>query len=396
MKALHRNPYSCLDGTRGSLGRGKGFAAASAQNLFLGLLLLSVCAASWGQDQEQNQAETNTQEQAQEEAQAAAAEPPEPPRYSSRLDRDRQLLAEAFPEQVRWLELPGPEGEALALYQPPLTANPKGSLLILHSADRDARWSPYLENLRRALPYRGWGSLSVTLPAPEPEPVPERPASTLPQPAPEREEEAIEEAAEDAEEQDQEAVEESEATEQQADEPEQEPEPEPLPPREERIGNRLDAAMALLDREGQRNLVLLVDSLSAPDVMTYFQAELEQADGQQAPSAGESPLSGPVRALILVNAYPYQALTREQLTQVFAVDSLPVLDVFMGPGKRRQETVKRHRAAASRQQLNHYQHWSLARPEPPDLDSSDNFWINRIQGFMHRQARGVEVSINQP
>lgn len=366
------------------------------QSLTLGLTLLSLCATIWGQDENQNPAESDTQEQAQQETQAPPAEPPEPPRYSSREDRNRQLLAETFPEQARWLELPGPEGEALALYQPPLTAYPKGSLLILYSADRDARWSPYLENLRRALPYRGWGSLSLTLPAPKPEPVPERPASTLPQPEPEQEEETTEEAAEDAEEQDQEDAEESEATEQQAEEPEPEPESEPLPPREERIGNRLDAAMALLDREGQRNLVLLVDSLSAPDVMAYFQAELEQAAGQQAPGTGESPLSGPVRALILVNAYPYQTLTREQLAQVFAVGSLPVLDVFMGPGQRQQETIRRHQAAANRQQLNHYQNWSLPRPEPPDLDSSHNFWINRIQGFMHRQARGVEVPVNRP
>ena len=365
------------------------------QSLTLSLALLSFCATAWGQDEDQNPAEPDAQKQVQEEAQAP---PAEPPRYNSHEDRDQQLLAGAFPEQVRWLELPEPEGEALALYQPPLTANPKGSLLILHSSDRNAQWSPYLENLRRALPYRGWGSLSLTLPAPEPEPVPERPADSLPQAAetgPEPEQnEATEGADEDAEEQDQEAAE--GAIEEPIEEPEQpeEPEPEPLPPREERIGNRLDSAMALLGREGQRNLVLLVDSLSAPEVMAYFQAELEQAAGQQAPNTGESPLSGPVRALILVNAYPYQALTLEQLKQVFAVGSLPVLDIFMGPGRGQQEAIKRHRAAANRQPLNRYQNWSLARPEPPDLDGSHNFWINRIQGFMHRQARGIEIPVN--
>lgn len=361
------------------------------QSLALGLTLLSFYATVWGQDEDQNPAESDAQQQAQEETQEAAAEPPEPPRYSSREDRDRQLLAEAFPEQVRWLELPEPEGEALALYQPPATANPKGSLLMLHSSDRNARWSPYLENLRRTLPYRGWGSLSLTLPTPEPEPVPERPAASLPQAAePDTEPADAEEGAENQEQEDQEQEEQNQEAAEEAEAAE------PLPPREERINNRLNSAMELLDREGQRNLVLLVDSLNAPAVMAYFQAELEQAAQQRPPATGESPLNGPVRALILVNAYPYQALSREQLNQVFAVDNLPVLDIFMTPGNRQQEVIKRHRAAANRQQLDHYQNWSLARPEPPDLDSSHNFWINRIQGFMHRQARGVEVPVNRP
>lgn len=343
--------------------------------LMLSLLLTPLTTLAQDEDEEPANGEVAEEEVAEEEAD-------EEPRYGSRRERDQQLLAQRFPEDTRWLELPAPETEALALFRPASDAEPKGALLLLYGAENPPHWPAHLDNLRRALPRHGWATLALTLPLPEPPPVPERPADEANGEEENADNDGDEENGED------------EGSE--ADEAEAPPE-DPLPPRAERIANRLDAAMAWLDREGQGNLVVLVDDASAETVMTHLQPQLEAGAGGEPPSTGESPLTGPVRAVILVNTVPGPRLSTEQLTQIFAIPEMPLLDVFLGPTSRLHERVRDHRNLSARQRLERYHSLQLPRPRVEDPEDERSFWVRRIHGFMHRQAEGMEQRrVNRP
>lgn len=350
--------------------------------LAAGLLML-LCAlpaaAQNGEDDQTEAAEEPTEEPEPQE------EPQEEPEFDSRAQRDQQLLARRFPDQARWLELPAPEERTLALFRPAL-AEPRGALVLFHGAENPPHWSPALANLRRALPRHGWASFALTLPLPEPKPVPPRP-----EPEPQA---AADEADGEAEEgDDAEDGDDAENDEEEPDQEEPEPEPEPLPPRQERIDARIDAALEWLADEGQGSLVVLTDAVSAPAVLARLQPDLEAGARGEPPASGESPLAGPIRALIVVNRHDGFQLSDEQLDTLFAVPELPVLDVFLGSSARAEELRRRHRDVARRNRLAHYQALTLGRPGTRDPEASDNFWVRRIQGFMLRQAEGREVRL---
>lgn len=357
-------------------------------------LLLAPPAIAQEADEEPDNGEMAEEEVAEEEAE-------EEPRYGSRRERDQQLLARRFPEDARWLELPDPETEALALFRPAADAEPKGALLLLYGAENPPHWPAHLDNLRRALPRHGWATLALTLPLPERTPVPERPAEdeTAADEANEGDEANEEEETNGENGGDEENADNDADVENEDDEAEAPPE-EPLPPRADRIANRLDAALAWLDQEGQGNLVVLVvlvDDASAEAVMAYLQPQLEAGAGGEPPATGESPLSGPVRALILVNSVPGPRLSTEQLRQVFALPEMPLLDVFLGPTSRLHERVREHRNLSARQRLAHYQRLQLPMPRVEDPEDERSFWVRRIHGFMHRQAEGMERRrVNRP
>lgn len=337
----------------------------SGVTIALMLLILGLLYAPLATAQKENEAPPP-------ENSAREIEPEEVPRYRSRRERDRQLLAERFPDDVRWLELPTPEAKALALFRP-ADATPKGALLLLYGADHPPHWPAHLDNLRRALPRHGWATLALTLPLPERAPIPERPEEEMSAPAAGDDDPAEEKENEDTAEADQ-----------------GEPE-DPLPPRAERIASHLDAALAWLAREGQGNLVVLVDAASATPVLEHLRPQLETGAEGDPPNRGESPMSGPIRALILVNSDASTTLTTDQLEQIFAVPELPVLDIFLGPAARLRERTRQHRDISRRQRLEHYQSLALTTPTIQDPENERSFWVRRLQGFMHRQAEGVEV-----
>ena len=357
------------------------------------LILVLLVAPAWAQDEN-----TPTPEGDGEAAEAAtetAPPEPEPPQYASRRDRDQALLAERFPDDTQWLSLPEPENETLALFRP-AAAEPKGALLMFYSAENPPHWPAPLANLRQALPRHGWATFAVTLPLPPKAPVPERPENTLPKPpaadteAPSEEAEAAEEEADAPEEEN------APAAEPAADEEAEEEQAPPLPDHETRIEQRVNAALNWLDANGQGNLVVLLDPISAPEVMAVLRPQLETGAQGEQPSTGESPLSGPIRALILVNQHGAITLDRAELETLFAVPALPLLDVFLGPDARTREQQLSHRDSARRLRLEHYQTLVIGRPDAQDPEDERSFWVRRIQGFMHRQAEGREVRLNPP
>lgn len=287
---------------------------------------------------------------------------PEVPRSQSRAERERELQSSAHPEEARLLNTP--EGEVLALYLPPLTSSPKGALLLTYTGERPGDYPPAWENLRQALPHFGWGTMLIALPPATPAAIPPRP----------------EEPAENPE----------EAT--GTTEPNQAaPEPEaPGIPRPERIASRLEAAISQLEQEGPLNLLIMVDNLSAVPAFTHLKPGLKVADANERGEAalGQSPLAGPVRALIVANIHPHSPLTNQDLAQIFSVPELPVLDLFLGPNS--ADESRRHKGQSQTQNMGSYQALKLPDSRSLGSDGLQSFWIKRLEGFMKRQAKGPE------
>lgn len=290
----------------------------------------------------------------------AAPEPAEEPIYPSRTARDNQLLAQAAPEQIRWLETPN--GQVLALYRPTETRTTKGVMLLLHAAETPPGWPPSLDNLSRNLPRQGWASLAIALPSQTLTPLPLRDTPVVETTA--TPEETTPAAAANP------------PTEPPA-EPAAEPEPatpeeeQPPPPsRAELIGERVTAALAWLAQENPARIVLLVDNSSVLDSL----AHLQTLD------------TNPVTALVLVNLQPQEALSTAQLETIFTETSAPVLDVFFAPEQAQMtELRKRHRAVALRNKVRVYHQLHLPPQVQAAQDDEKSFWVERVRGFIEQQ-----------
>ncbi len=311
----------------------------------------------------------------------ALAQTPEPqeeqaeaelPRFQSRAERERELLLGAHPEEARLLETI--EGEVLGLYLPPLTSSPKGALLLTYTGEHPSDCPPAWENLRKALPYYGWGTMVVALPAVAPAAIPPRPLppiETLQEPSAEQTEDP--------------APDQTTISNQLAALPDT-----PTLPRPQRIASRLEAAIAQLEREGQLNLVVMVDNLSVAAALAHLKPGLRVVETNESAqdNRGQSPLAGPVRAVILANIHPHSPLSNQDLAQSFSVPELPLLDLFLGP-ETGQEAL-RHKGQSQQQKMLSYQALTLPYPQALDSNSHQSFWIKRLEGFMSRQAQGRE------
>jgi len=77
--------------------------------------------------------------------------------------KSMELLAKfQHPQSLLWLAA---NGETfLALYQPALRGDPRGSVILLHADGQHAAWPGSLNHLRLRLPELGWNTLSISLP----------------------------------------------------------------------------------------------------------------------------------------------------------------------------------------------------------------------------------------
>lgn len=313
----------------------------------------------------------------------------EPPRYSSRLERDQALLALAEPEEVRWLNTEN--GKVLALFRPTATRVTKGVLLLFYTADHLAGFPPALENARLTLAEHGWATLALTLPTAATKVIPERDLPSMAEPATDSTEtsdpnntnnpnnpnsadtsnSATELAPVDAS-----ATKSSDpanandsSTSQNLLPVTSEPSTKILS-RAELIEQSLAAAFTWLVQENLKPVVLLVDNSSVLDSLTQL---------ENLPDAKLS-------ALILLNLDTNTPLTTTELASIFSIQSPPILDVFFAPNSRQTtDTRQRHKAVALRNQVVTYQQLHLASPALVAQTDRQTFWVERLRGFMERK-----------
>ncbi len=285
----------------------------------------------------------------------------EKPIFSSIPERDNALLAIARPTEVQWLETPNEK--IIALFKAGETRKTQGSLLILHAPELPQLWPAPLESLRRNFPIYGWDTMTVPLPS-------AHSAQTLAHSKSldthSSDESQLSSAASSPITSSAVAATDnsSTATAQTSSAPNQEIIA--SLPRAQLIIERVGAAIALLGKIGQPNLVVVVDNSSAPDSL----AELYKKN---------------IQALVLVNLQEQEPLTQEQLAAIFSVTKLPVMDVFFSPDDQFQIEVRRlHHAEAMRKNLKDYHQLILPPEHIVTVNDSQSFWLDKVRGFIKK------------
>jgi hypothetical protein len=307
---------------------------------------------------------------------AASSAAPEKPIYATNTERDNALLTKAFTAIAKTDELQPletPDEKILALYKVGETRKPKGVLLIMHAPEAPQLWPTTLENLRRNLPLYGWATMALPLPAKYQSTVPERESASSSSVAaePTNASTASSAPAETV------AAASSAASEAQK----------PLIARDKLISERVEAALAQLIKLDQLNLVVLVDNSSAPDALATLYKKINKA------TTTSATIDGPLQALILVNLQNQEPLSKEQLSAIFAVGDLPVMDVFFNTDNAAQVELRRlHLAEAMRHNLKDYQQLMLPSQPSVSVDDTQSFWLGKIHGFVTTKAEGSERS----
>ena len=310
-------------------------------------------------------------------AQPSAEQTAEKPLYSSTQERDNTLLAKANPNEIKWLETTNEK--FIALFKAGETRKTKGSLLILHAPETPQLWPAPLESLRRNLPLYGWETMTVPLPQKYPSDTPERDSASQTNSSTEAQNSstttslASSSATESTPSTTQSAATSSEAA-------------KPLLPRAQLITERITAAITELNKNGQFNVIMLVDNSSAPESLAgIFKTT-------NAGTTNKNIVDGPVQALVLVNLQNQEPLTQEQLKTIFTSPDLPVMDVFFDPDNPYQIEVRRlHRAEAMRSKTKDYQQLVLPPEYLININNKQGFWLEKVRGFMEKKAESTEL-----
>lgn len=331
-------------------------------------------------------------------AASSSAKPPEKPIYLSSSERDNALLAQAEPDETLWLETPNEK--IIALFKTGETRKTKGALLMLHAPETPQLWPAPLEHLRRNLPIYGWETMAVPLPQKYPSKTPEREimsssaspssssiasGSSSSSAADEAEAPSEESSPSSSEQSSSPAPSSSAASSSASSEPEK-----PRLPREQLIAERVDAAIKELNKVGEFNVVVLVDNSSAVDSLAALQQQVKVA------SSDKDTIDGPLQAIILVNLQSHEPLSKEQLASVFAVELIPVMDVFFAPEDQQQKDLRRlHRAEAMRKNVRIYQQVVLPPENLITVNDRQGFWLEKVRGFMETKAEGKELKLKK-
>lgn len=356
------------------------------------------------------QAYAQTTENPESEASGGAAESPqtEPATQKQTLDlplpdiekRNMELLAEhAEPDSVVWLQ--ALDEKFLALYEPEITGNPQGAVLLLHAEGQHASWPNTIEVMRTTLPEYGWATLATTLPAPDPLPVPERelPArpltdakSTPANAQQDKNTDATQEARPETEE-----IYDDQGNGVSGGEAKNAP-PVAAPdsdtarnndvvktPAELRANQRIRAAMTYLNDKGQFNIVLVGDGMGAARGGDFVMGV--PITKPQTPE--ERPLK-PIRAMVIINARNSVPSSNIDLPKSLFDPEVPTLDIYFGTDVRDPIEAERRRKYAKRQGFQVYQQIRL--PEIADNKMlGENRLARRVRGFLNKHAKGAKV-----
>ncbi len=284
----------------------------------------------------------------------------EKPIFASTMERDNALLALALPNEAQWLVTP--REKIIVLFKAGETRKIQGSFLILHAPELPQLWPAPLEILRRNLPIYGWDTLAVPLPSLNATKTSGHYKSVDTSSSSNVQSTSIDSSTASSvmtsSDNSSSATQASLALSQES----------TSLPRTQSINERINAAITLLSKIGQPNLVVLVDNSSAPDSLVELSKNA-------------------IQALILVNLQSQEPLTQMQLAAMFSDVDLPVLDVFFRPDDKYQIEVRRlHHAEAMRKNLRNYQQLILPPEHFIAVNNKQSFWLEKVRGFINKKS----------
>lgn len=153
------------------------------------------------------------------------------------------------------------------------------------------------------------------------------------------------------------------------------PDPDPTNNSEALAQARIETAIRFLDQQGQLNLVMFGVGVSASRGMEYIKKQPANADNSS------TPVRGPFRALIMVNA---------RNTSISREFNLPTLDLYYDEHYLDAIEVAERLALANKFQLDNYHQLRILKPDNAE-PGDGNRLTRRVRGFLNKYAKGVEV-----
>lgn len=298
-------------------------------------------------------------------------------------ETQRQLLTQIKgPPEPIWL--PVEDQQVLAFWQPDQSGQPLGAVLMLHAQGQNPRWKATLLRLHEYLPAYGWATLSVELPDLPPQAIPERPqpdsSGAHSETSPPEGDTAQEQPTRNTE-----AADTETATEESAVQP---PAAIAKPTREdveEQIQLRIQAASAYLHQQGQFNLVVLGEGISAQWALQYLAIAVPPAAPTSADTKRSAVIERAVRALVLLNPKDEPG----NLTDLLQHPAVPTFDVFTDFSLDIRKAADKRKQKARKAGYEHY----VQRRLPPMTGATDADEImvtKAIRGFLQKHAKGEE------
>jgi hypothetical protein len=263
------------------------------------------------------------------------------PRPAPDIDaQKRALLREQYPqEDLRKLD--SDTGESFnALWRKDQTGDAFGAVLIVPDNGQTANWPHTIDVLRLDLPNHGWSTLSIDLVEKKPR--------------------VFSKNREQADTNDDAIYQNNLA--------------------------RMQAALTFLNSEGQYNIVAVGYGESAVRLIDFMTTLSPSSPAMP----GNSKKTGPVRALVLINARNTIDDIQDTAFDKLVWRDVPVLDVFFGTHFRDPFEISNRRKAAKKNRLSTYYQLKLLEPSST-VFAGENRLSRRIRGFLNNNAKGVEI-----
>jgi hypothetical protein len=320
-----------------------------------------------------------------------ANSPPSPVEDRIRLaQQQKRLLSELKgPPEVVWIDVGGEK--VLGFWRPDQSGKSVGAVVLLHAQGQSPRWADSLLRLHEYLPLYGWATFSIELPElPKPHislrrlkltPSDETDVTQAPSSKP---------------------LDETQIVHQESDPsvPIATAAPDlPLASATFSVADvritiqqRIKAATQYLHQQGQYNVVLLGEGVSALWALEH----LDQADAPYAPSSSDGArkaiVTRAVRAVIMLDLRIPESLSAQELSEHLRHPEVPILDVYTDLG-----FAARH-AAGERKQIGikaGYETYIQRRLPPStgvfDTDTETKL-TKTLRGFLQKHAQGEALN----
>lgn len=301
--------------------------------------------------------------------------------------KQQQLISQEL-EKVTVVELSAEGGKFIALWEPDRSGTPLGAILIAHGEGQTVDWPHSLHPLRTEIVKHGWATLSISLPNPKVSTIPAREKKTAQDTSDEKQPVPASEETPQIEENTTTLKQENTTTQEPAQNPEQ-------PPPEQVAQARINAGMDYLQAQGQYNIVLVGNGVSATRIAYFTKQLTNQTPKKQKRNIrrAKALIDRPIRAAVLINArnhIPNSKQYSQPLTQILDFPDIPILDIYFGTHYLDQKEARERLAAATNRHNGNYFQVKVLEPSAEIFDG-ENRLTRRIRGFLNKHAKGVEI-----
>ncbi|WNO08592.1 DUF3530 family protein [Teredinibacter sp. KSP-S5-2] len=293
--------------------------------------------------------------------------------------KQQQLISQEL-EKFTVVELSAEGEKFIALWEPDRSGTPLGAILIAHGEGQTVDWPHTLHPLRTEVVKHGWATLSISLPNPKVSSIPAR--ETKPTNATTVDKQPPSTSGQTSQ------AEENTAT-------QEPPQKTKQTPPEQAAQARIKAGMEYLQAQGQYNIVVVGNGISATRIVYFTKQLTDQAPKKQKRNIrrAKALIERPIRAVVLINArnnIPNSEQYSQPLPEILDLPDIPILDIYFDTHYLDQKEARERLESATNRHKGNYFQVKVLEPSAEIFDG-ENRLTRRIRGFLNKHAKGVEI-----